>query len=100
MRATAFQKQVWNALQQIPYGETRSYAEVASAIGQPRAVRAVAQACGANPTALVVPCHRVVRSDGSLGGYHWGIERKKTLLEQEAANTPNSHAKQEALFAS
>jgi len=98
VRATAFQKQVWNALQQIPYGETRSYAEVAAAIGQPAAVRAVAQACGANPTALVVPCHRVVRSDGSLGGYHWGVERKQALLKQEAKGAKNSRPQQEAIF--
>jgi AraC family transcriptional regulator of adaptative response/methylated-DNA-[protein]-cysteine methyltransferase len=84
VRATAFQKQVWDALQRIPYGETRSYADVAEAIGQPKAVRAVAQACGANPTALIVPCHRVVAKDGSLGGYHWGTERKRRLLQQEA----------------
>lgn len=88
VRATAFQKQVWDALQRIPYGETRSYADVAAAIGQPRAVRAVAQACGANPTALIVPCHRVVAKDGSLGGYHWGVERKRRLLAQEASLTP------------
>lgn len=98
VRATAFQKQVWNALQRIPYGETRSYAEVAAAIGQPGAVRAVAQACGANPTALIVPCHRVVRSDGSLGGYHWGVERKKALLKQEAERAANPRPKQEAMF--
>ena len=85
VRATAFQKQVWQALQEIPYGETRSYAQVAEAIGKPRAVRAVAGACAANPTALAVPCHRVVRSDGSLSGYRWGVERKKVLLEQEQA---------------
>lgn len=88
VRATAFQKQVWDALQRIPYGETRSYADVAAAIGQPKAVRAVAQACGANPTALIVPCHRVVAKDGSLGGYHWGVERKRRLLQQEAGVTP------------
>ena len=94
VRATAFQKQVWDALRRIPYGETRSYADVANAIGQPKAVRAVAQACGANPTALIVPCHRVVAKDGSLGGYHWGVERKRRLLQQEAecagtASQPN-----------
>jgi AraC family transcriptional regulator of adaptative response/methylated-DNA-[protein]-cysteine methyltransferase len=83
VRATAFQKQVWNALQRIPRGETRTYADVAQMIGQPSAVRAVANACGANPTALVVPCHRVVRTDGSLGGYHWGVERKRKLLANE-----------------
>jgi AraC family transcriptional regulator of adaptative response/methylated-DNA-[protein]-cysteine methyltransferase len=84
VRATAFQRQVWQALQRVPYGETRTYADIARDIGQPNAVRAVAQACGANPTALIVPCHRIVRSDGSLGGYHWGIERKRALLAQEA----------------
>lgn len=83
VRATAFQKQVWQALQRIPYGQTRTYADIAREIGQPTAVRAVANACGANPTALIVPCHRVVRSDGTLGGYHWGIERKRQLLLQE-----------------
>jgi AraC family transcriptional regulator of adaptative response/methylated-DNA-[protein]-cysteine methyltransferase len=84
VRATAFQRRVWAALQAIPYGNTRSYSEVAQAIGQPTAVRAVARACASNPVALVVPCHRVVREDGGLGGYRWGIERKKALLAQEA----------------
>lgn len=84
VRATAFQKQVWQALQRIPYGQTRTYTDIAREIGHPGAVRAVANACGANPAALIVPCHRVVRSDGSLGGYHWGIERKRQLLTQEA----------------
>ena len=83
VRGTLFQRQVWRALQQIPYGSTSSYSGVAQAIGKAKAVRAVAGACGANPTALVVPCHRVVRSDGGLGGYHWGIERKKALLDME-----------------
>ncbi len=83
VRATAFQARVWKALQQIPRGETRSYAQVADAIGQPTAVRAVARACGSNPVAVVVPCHRVVGSDGSLTGYRWGIERKRKLLEAE-----------------
>ncbi|MBW4633679.1 MAG: bifunctional DNA-binding transcriptional regulator/O6-methylguanine-DNA methyltransferase Ada [Iphinoe sp. HA4291-MV1] len=81
---TAFQKQVWQALQKIPYGETRTYADIAREIGKPHAVRAVGSACGANPTALIVPCHRVLRTDGNLGGYHWGIERKQKLLAQEA----------------
>lgn len=99
VRATAFQKQVWQALQRVPYGETRSYADIARDIGQPQAVRAVAQACGANPTALIVPCHRIVRSDGSLGGYHWGIERKRTLLDQEARGRSGTQARQEVLFA-
>jgi AraC family transcriptional regulator, regulatory protein of adaptative response / methylated-DNA-[protein]-cysteine methyltransferase len=83
IRGTAFQIQVWQALQKIPYGETRSYKEIASEIGIPNAVRAVGTACGANPVALIVPCHRVLRSDGSLGGYEWGLERKKKLLEIE-----------------
>ena len=86
VRATAFQKRVWQALQEIPYGETRSYGEVAAAIGQPSAVRAVAGACAANPTALLVPCHRVVRSDGNVSGYRWGVERKRQLLERESAD--------------
>jgi len=84
VRATAFQRQVWNALRKIPYGETRTYSEVASAIGRPRAVRAVARACAMNPTALIVPCHRVVGKDGSTGGYRWGQERKKKLLALES----------------
>ena len=83
VRATAFQWRVWNALRAIPAGQTRSYAEVAEAVGAPRGARAVAQACAANPVALVVPCHRVVRGDGDLGGYKWGARRKVVLLEQE-----------------
>jgi AraC family transcriptional regulator, regulatory protein of adaptative response / methylated-DNA-[protein]-cysteine methyltransferase len=83
LQATAFQWQVWEALRQIPVGETRSYRQVAQAIGKPKASRAVAQACANNPAALVIPCHRVVRSDGSEGGYRWGIERKQALLSQE-----------------
>ena len=83
IRATAFQRRVWQELRQIPFGETRTYAEVAKAIGQPQATRAVARACATNPTALVNPCHRVVRGDGELGGYRWGVERKKALLEKE-----------------
>lgn len=83
VRATAFQARVWQALRQIPRGETRSYAQLAKAIGQPSAVRAVARACAANPVALAVPCHRVIGSDGSLTGYRWGVERKKTLLDLE-----------------
>jgi AraC family transcriptional regulator of adaptative response/methylated-DNA-[protein]-cysteine methyltransferase len=84
IRATAFQRQVWQQLRDIPYGETHSYSEVAKAIGQEKAVRAVARACATNPVALVIPCHRVIREDKSLGGYRWGLERKKKLLEQEA----------------
>jgi AraC family transcriptional regulator of adaptative response/methylated-DNA-[protein]-cysteine methyltransferase len=83
IRGTVFQRRVWEALRRIPRGETRSYGDVARAIGQPRAVRAVGSACGANPVALVVPCHRAVRSDGGLGGYAWGISRKQRLLELE-----------------
>lgn len=82
---TAFQEQVWQALRNIPAGVTASYADVARAIGKPKSVRAVAQACGANPVAIAIPCHRVVRSDGGLGGYRWGIERKKSLLAREQA---------------
>ncbi len=85
IRATAFQMKVWETLRQIPAGETRSYSEVAREIGEPRAVRAVARACASNPVALAVPCHRVVRSDGELAGYRWGVERKKKLLEKERA---------------
>jgi AraC family transcriptional regulator of adaptative response/methylated-DNA-[protein]-cysteine methyltransferase len=84
VRATAFQRRVWQALQAIPYGNTRSYSQVAAAIGQPTAARAVARACATNPVALVVPCHRVVREDGSLSGYRWGIDRKEALLAMEA----------------
>ncbi len=83
VRATAFQLKVWQTLQAIPYGETRSYREIAEAIGQPTAARAVARACATNPVPLVVPCHRVIRSDGDLGGYALGIERKRALLDQE-----------------
>jgi AraC family transcriptional regulator of adaptative response/methylated-DNA-[protein]-cysteine methyltransferase len=83
VRATAFQARVWQALREIPRGETRSYAEVARAVGQPSAVRAVARACATNPVAIAVPCHRVIGSDGSLSGYRWGIERKKKLLAME-----------------
>jgi AraC family transcriptional regulator of adaptative response/methylated-DNA-[protein]-cysteine methyltransferase len=85
IRATAFQRQVWEQLRAIPYGETHSYSEVAKAIGQQKAVRAVARACATNPVALVIPCHRVIREDKSLGGYRWGLERKKKLLEREAS---------------
>ena len=87
MQATAFQWRVWEALQAIPYGSTRSYGEIARAIGQPTAARAVAQACATNRVALAIPCHRVVREDGDVGGYRWGIERKRTLLAQEQAGT-------------
>ncbi len=87
VRATAFQHRVWETLRRIPYGGTRSYAEIAHAIGKPSAARAVARACATNPAALVIPCHRVVRADGGLGGYRWGIARKRALLEQERVTT-------------
>jgi AraC family transcriptional regulator of adaptative response/methylated-DNA-[protein]-cysteine methyltransferase len=83
VKATAFQWRVWRELQSIPLGKTYSYSQVAAAIGQPRATRAVARACATNPAALVIPCHRVVRENGSLGGYRWGVERKQALLAQE-----------------
>jgi AraC family transcriptional regulator, regulatory protein of adaptative response / methylated-DNA-[protein]-cysteine methyltransferase len=83
IRATAFQQKVWSALRKIPYGSTRSYQDVARAIGSPRATRAVARACATNPVALVIPCHRVVREDGQAGGYRWGVERKAALLKRE-----------------
>jgi AraC family transcriptional regulator of adaptative response/methylated-DNA-[protein]-cysteine methyltransferase len=83
IRATAFQRRVWTYLQSIPFGATRSYKEVAKNIGQPRASRAVARACATNPVAVAIPCHRVVRGDGNVSGYRWGVERKKTLLEME-----------------
>lgn len=85
IRGTAFQQQVWDYLRRIPAGERRSYSEVAAALGRPRAVRAVASACAANHLALLIPCHRVLRGDGSLGGYKWGMERKAMLLASERA---------------
>ena len=86
VRGTTFQWRVWEALQRIPKGSTRTYAEIARELGQPSAARAVARACASNPLALVIPCHRVVRGDGGLGGYRWGIERKRELLEREEAS--------------
>ncbi|MGA2100515.1 MAG: bifunctional DNA-binding transcriptional regulator/O6-methylguanine-DNA methyltransferase Ada [Candidatus Sulfotelmatobacter sp.] len=83
IRATAFQRKVWAYLQSIPFGETKSYSQVAKGIGRPTAVRAVARACATNPVAVAIPCHRVVREDGSMGGYRWGMERKKALLAME-----------------
>lgn len=83
LRATAFQMRVWEALRAIPRGQTRTYAQLAKEIGQPTAVRAVARACATNPAAVVVPCHRVIGSDGALTGYRWGVERKRKLLEME-----------------
>jgi AraC family transcriptional regulator of adaptative response/methylated-DNA-[protein]-cysteine methyltransferase len=84
VRGTAFQQRVWQALRKIPVGSTASYADIAQRIGAPTAVRAVAQACAANAIALAIPCHRVVRHDGAVSGYRWGVERKRALLEREA----------------
>ena len=83
LQATAFQRRVWQELQRIPRGTTRTYSQVARALGRPKAVRAVARACATNPVSVVVPCHRVIREDGSLAGYRWGLERKRALLSQE-----------------
>jgi AraC family transcriptional regulator of adaptative response/methylated-DNA-[protein]-cysteine methyltransferase len=85
VRGTAFQQRVWQALRAIPAGSTASYAEIAARIGRPKAVRAVAQACAANALAVAIPCHRVVRTDGALSGYRWGVERKRALIAREAA---------------
>jgi AraC family transcriptional regulator, regulatory protein of adaptative response / methylated-DNA-[protein]-cysteine methyltransferase len=84
VRGTAFQQRVWQALREVPPGRTASYADIAQRIGRPKSVRAVAQACGANVLAVAIPCHRVVRSDGGLSGYRWGVERKRALLAREA----------------
>jgi len=84
-RGTDFQQRVWRALREIPVGATATYTDIASRIGSPKSVRAVAQACAANPIAVAIPCHRVVRSDGALSGYRWGIERKRTLLAREVS---------------
>lgn len=85
VQATAFEQRVWQELRRIPFGSTRTYAQVARALGKPRAVRAVARACANNPVSIVVPCHRVIRADGSLAGYRWGLERKRALLARERA---------------
>jgi AraC family transcriptional regulator of adaptative response/methylated-DNA-[protein]-cysteine methyltransferase len=87
IRGTAFQARVWRALLKVPPGKTSTYTEIAAALGQPKAVRAVAAACAANKLALLVPCHRIVRKDGDLAGYRWGIERKRKLLASESAAT-------------
>lgn len=84
VRGTAFQQRVWQALREIPVGSTASYTDIAKRIGSPNAVRAVVQACAANALAVAIPCHRVVRHDGALSGYRWGVERKRVLLEREA----------------
>jgi O-6-methylguanine DNA methyltransferase len=84
LEATEFQRQVWQALRDIPYGSTRTYGEIAAVLGYPRtAARAVGHACATNPVSLIIPCHRVVRNDGGLGGYRWGLDRKRALLAQE-----------------
>jgi AraC family transcriptional regulator, regulatory protein of adaptative response / methylated-DNA-[protein]-cysteine methyltransferase len=88
IQATAFQRRVWETLQAIPRGATKSYREIAVEIGDPKAARAVARACATNPVAIAIPCHRVVRQDGRLSGYRWGEERKRKLLELEAAESP------------
>jgi AraC family transcriptional regulator of adaptative response/methylated-DNA-[protein]-cysteine methyltransferase len=84
VRGTAFQQRVWKALREIPAGSTASYTEIANRIGSPKSVRAVASACASNPLAVAIPCHRVVRNDGGLSGYRWGVERKRALLQREA----------------
>jgi AraC family transcriptional regulator, regulatory protein of adaptative response / methylated-DNA-[protein]-cysteine methyltransferase len=86
VRGTAFQQRVWQALQEIPVGQTVSYAKIARRIGVPKAVRAVAGACAANNLAVAIPCHRVVRNDGLLSGYAWGVERKRALLNRETGH--------------
>jgi len=89
VRGTAFQQRVWQALREIPPGTTVSYTQIAERIGAPKAVRAVAQACGANRIAVAIPCHRVVRRDGDVSGYRWGVERKRELLQREAHSRSN-----------
>ncbi len=92
VHGTAFQIKVWRYLQKIPYGEVQSYSEVAKGIGQPKAVRAVASACASNRVALLIPCHRVIRGDGSLGGYRWGLERKRALIDRERESRAANHS--------
>jgi AraC family transcriptional regulator, regulatory protein of adaptative response / methylated-DNA-[protein]-cysteine methyltransferase len=87
VHATAFQRRVWQELQKIPRGTTRTYTQVAKSLGKPQSVRAVARACATNPVSIVVPCHRVIRTDGTLAGYRWGLSRKEKLLERELAST-------------
>ena len=87
LQATAFQRRVWQELQRIPRGTTRTYSQVARALGSPKSVRAVARACATNPVSIVVPCHRVIRADGNLAGYRWGLSRKEQLLATERAAT-------------
>ena len=93
IQATAFQRRVWTHLQSMPFGTTQSYGEVAKAIGQPSAARAVARACATNPVAVAIPCHRVVREDGGMGGYRWGVQRKETLLQLEHQNAQSERSR-------
>ena len=92
IRATSFQYKVWRELQAIPYGSTCSYSDIARKISHPKSARAVANACARNPAPLIVPCHRVVRSDGSLGGYGFGVERKVSLIQREEENLKRAEA--------
>ena len=92
LRGTAFQIRVWRFLLQVPEGSVVSYAELAAGIGAPQAVRAAASACAANRIAVLVPCHRVLRGNGALGGYRWGLERKRVLIEPNGGGTPHEHA--------
>jgi AraC family transcriptional regulator of adaptative response/methylated-DNA-[protein]-cysteine methyltransferase len=87
VRGTAFQQRVWEALRRIPAGATASYRDIAAAIGEPVSARAVARACGANALAVAIPCHRVVRADGAISGYRWGVDRKRQLLAREAVSS-------------
>jgi AraC family transcriptional regulator of adaptative response/methylated-DNA-[protein]-cysteine methyltransferase len=93
IRATAFQMRVWRYLQSIPYGSVESYAEVAAGIGRPTAARAVARACATNPVAIAIPCHRVIRGTGELGGYRWGLDRKRTIIDRERATRKAADAR-------
>jgi AraC family transcriptional regulator of adaptative response/methylated-DNA-[protein]-cysteine methyltransferase len=88
IRGTAFQQRVWHALREIPPGQTESYADIAKRVGAPGSGRAVGRACAANKLAVAIPCHRVVRNDGELAGYRWGVERKRALLEKEFGDLP------------
>jgi AraC family transcriptional regulator of adaptative response/methylated-DNA-[protein]-cysteine methyltransferase len=92
VRGSRFQRRVWRAISAVPYGRTRAYSELAADIGQPTAARAVARACGANPVAIAIPCHRIVGRRGDLGGYRYGADRKRALLERESAPAPKTHA--------
>ena len=96
VQATAFQWRVWQELRKIPCGQTRTYSEIAAALGQPKAMRAVGRACATNPVSVVIPCHRVVREDGSLGGYRWGLQRKQALLRQEKEQAGGQQETQES----